>query len=215
MKFCWIFYDGATKKKTKVFISSVIEGYKDRRGAAEEATIELNRDKGFNFEAIRTESNKHPAEDKSSQKVCLDGVKECDIYLGIYPKNNYGWVKSPGGISPTHVEFKKARKCGKQCLIFVENTKEIDPRQSEFLEEVGEYVDGRFWNEFDFKELDRLKHQVYRALLKLMESNFEDCLPAYLKSLLCKYELIDVPWNEDVNSLPVSEVVQLELREKL
>lgn len=201
-------------KKTKVFISSVIGGYEDRRGAAEEATIELNRDRGLNFEAIRTESNKHPAEDKSSQKVCRDGVKECDVYLGIYPKNNYGCVKSPGGISSTHEEFKEACEYGKQRLIFVENTKEIDPRQSEFLKEVGEYVDGRFWNEFDFNELDRLKHQVYRALLKLMESNFEDCLPNYLKSLLCKYELIDVPWNKDVHSLPVSEVVQLELREK-
>jgi len=173
-------------RKTKVFISSVIGGYDDRRGAAEEATVELNRDKGFNFEAIRTESNRHPAEDKSSQKVCLDGVEECDIYLGIYPKNNYGWDESPVGVSPTHEEFRKARECGKLCLIF----------------------------EFEFGELDKLKHLVYRALLKLMEANFENCLPTYLKFLLYEYERIDRPWDEDVDSLPVSEVVQLELREE-
>ena len=199
-------------RKSKVFISSVISGYGDRRDTAEEATIELNRDKGFNFEAIRTESSKHPAEDKSSQKVCLDGVRECDIYLGIYPKNNYGWGESPVDISPTHEEFRKAREYGKQCLIFVENTNEIDPRQSEFLKEVGDYVEGRFWNEFEFEELGKLKHLVYRALLKLMESDFEDCLSNYLKSLLRKHERIDRLWGEDVDSLPVSKVVQLELR---
>jgi len=203
-----------TMRKTKVFISSVIGGYEDRRGAAEEATIELNRDKGFNFEAIRTESNRHPAEDKSSQKVCLDGVKECDIYLGIYPENNYGWGESPVGISPTHEEFRKARECGKQCIIFVENTKETDFRQDDFLKEVGDYVEGRFLNKFEFGELDKLKHLVYRALLKLMESNFENCLPTYLKFLLNEYERIDRPWDEDVDSIPVSEIVQLELREE-
>jgi len=203
-----------TMRKTKVFISSVIGGYEDRRGAAEEATIELNRDKGFNFEAIRTESNRHPAEDKSSQKVCLDGVKECDIYLGIFPKNNYGWDESPVGISPTHEEFRKARECGKQCLIFVENTKETDLKQDDFLKEVGDYVEGRYWNKFEFGELDKLKHLVYRALLKLTETKFEICLPTYLKSLLDEYERIDRPWAEDVDSLPVSEVVQLELREE-
>jgi len=178
------------------------------------AGVELNRDKGFNFEAIRTESNRHPAEDKSSQKVCLDGVKECDIYLGIYPKNNYGWDESPVGISPTHEEFRKARECGKLCLIFVENSKETDFKQDDFLKEVGDYVEGRFWNKFEFGELDKLKHLVYRALLKLMEANFENCLPTYLKFLLCEYERIDRPWDEDVDSLPVSEVVQLELREE-
>jgi len=201
-------------RKTKVFISSVIGGYEDRRGAAEEAIIELNGDKGFNFEAIRTESNRHPAEDKSSQKVCLDGVKVCDIYLGIYPKNNYGWDDSPVGISPTHEEFRKACECDKQCLIFVENSKETDFRQDDFLKEVGDYVKGRFWNKFELGELDKLKHLVYRALLKLMEANFENCLPNYLKFLLNEYELIDRPWDEDVDSLPISEVVQLELREE-
>jgi hypothetical protein len=40
-------------KKTKVFISSVITGFKEYRDAAEDAISELNRDKGFNFEAIR------------------------------------------------------------------------------------------------------------------------------------------------------------------
>ena len=116
-------------KKIKVFISSVIEGYKDRRDAAEEAIIELNRDQGFNFEAIRMEPNKHPALNKSSQKACLDGIKECEIYLGIYSRDRYG-KESPVGISPTHEEFREAVKFNRRRLVFVENTEKVDSRQS-------------------------------------------------------------------------------------
>lgn len=200
-------------RKVKVFISSVIKSYEDRRDAAEEAIIELNRDQGFNFEVIRMEPNKNPAVNKSPQKACLDSVKECDIYLGIYPRNNYGWKESPIGISPTHEEFRQAVKDNKCRLVFVENTKEVDPRQEEFLKEVGEYVKGRFWNEFESGNVNQLKHMVYRALWNLMKANFEDCLPNYLKAILQRYERIIRPWEES-DSLPTSEIVQLELREE-
>lgn len=201
-------------RKIKVFISSVIEGYKDHRDAVEEAIIELNKDQGFNFEVIRMESNKYPAVNKSPQKSCLDSVKECDIYLGIYPRNNYGWKESPVGISPTHEEFRQAVKDNKCCLILVENSKETDPRQEEFLKEVGEWVSGYFMNKFKSKNVNQLKHMVYRKLLNLMKTNFEDCLPNYLNSLLQRYERIIRPWEEKIGSLPISEIVQLEIREE-
>jgi len=162
--------------KSKVFISSVITGYKNYRDAAEDAIAELNRDKGFNFEAIRIEPNKYPAKNKSPQKACLDEVKECDIYLGIYGAS-YGWGDSPVGISPTHEEFREA-KGKKPCLIFVERVERIkrDPKQNEFLDEVEDYIEGRFRNNFETSESP--KHLVYRSLLTLMESNFEDSLPS-------------------------------------
>jgi hypothetical protein len=188
-------------KKTKVFISSVITGFKEYRDAAEDAISELNRDKGFNFEAIRIEPNKYPAKNKSSQKIEQDEVKACDIYLGIYGAS-YGWGDSPVGISPTHEEFREAKKGKKKCLIFVERVEKIkrDPQQNEFLNEVGNYIEGRFWNKFETSE--NLKHLIYRSLLNLMESNFEDSLPNYLKSLLLKYKQIDGLW------------IELELREE-
>ena len=197
-------------RKSKVFISSVITGYDDRRDAAEDAITDLNHVKGFNFEAIRIEPDKYPAENKSSQKACLDEVEACDIYLGIYGAS-YGWGDSPVGISPTHEEFRAANG-KKHCFIFVEKIERTkrESKQNKFLDEVGGYVDGRFWNVFE--TLGDLKQRVTITLLKFMEANFEECLPNYLKSILHKHERIDRLWAEDVDSLPVSEVVQLELR---
>ncbi len=197
---------------TKVFISSVNTGYKDRRDAAEDAINDLNRFRGFNFEAIRIEPDKHPAENKSSQKVCLNEVEACDIYLGIYGAS-YGWGDSPADISPTHEEFRAANG-KKYCFIFVEKIERTkrEPKQNEFLDEVGKYTKGLFWNKFE--TVGDLKHRITLALLNFMGANFEECLPNYLKSLLRKNERIDRLWPDDVDLLPVSEVVQLELRAK-
>jgi len=195
--------------KNKVFISSVIKGYKDHRDVVEEAIVELNRDEGFNFKVICME--KLPAQDKSSQKACLEGVKESHIYLGIFGER-YGWKDNPVGISPTHEEFRQAVKDKKHRLVFVEKVERRDPRQDELLEEIGDYVEGRFWNEFE--TLGELKHKVYRALLNLMKAGLEEYVPDYLRALLRKYERIVRPWEEDVDSLRVSETVQLEFVEK-
>jgi HEAT repeat protein/energy-coupling factor transporter ATP-binding protein EcfA2 len=206
--------NGGIMRKVKVFISSIISGYLDRRDAAEDAITELNHDECFNFNAIRIEANKHPAKNKSPQKACLDGVKESDIYLGIYPRNNYGSKISPLDISPTHEEFRQAVKENKCRLAFIENTKEIDPRQEIFLKEVGDYVEGRFLNIFEHRNVDQLKHLVYRALLNLMKANFKDCLPIYLKALLQRHKQIIRPWEEKIASLPINEIVQLKLVEQ-
>jgi len=113
-----------------------MQGYKKRRDVAEKALLELNRDLGFAFEVVRVEKDSMPALNSSSQDACLEAVKSCDIYVGIYPKDNYGWKESPVGISPTHEEFREAVKTKRPRVIFVENTKESDPDQSSFLAEV-------------------------------------------------------------------------------
>jgi len=201
-------------RKIKVFISSVIEGYKNRRDAVEEATIELNRDGRFKFEVVRVD--KFPAQDKSSQKACLDGVNESDIYLGIYGKG-YGWKDSPVGLSPTHEEFREAKNKN-PILVFVEDIpdKEREPEQREFFKEVEDYVDGRHRKKF--KTVSDLKHEVYRALLDLMNADFEQRLPDYSKSLLQNLqnerERINREWVDDIEPLRISDIVQLELMEE-
>ena len=187
-------------ENTKVFISSVIENYKDRRDAAEEAILELNIDQSFNFEAIRIESKKYPAVNKTPQKACLDGVKECDIYLGIFPRNKSS--------SPTEEEFGQAGNEKKCRFVFIENTQDIDPIQSEFLKEFKGWESGHFYNEFESGNVDQLKHMVYRALRNFMKANFEECRLNYLNTILKQYKQINRPWE---CSLPVSEIVQLEL----
>lgn len=53
------------------------------------------------------------------------------------------------GLSPTAEEFHRARHCG--ILILVSNkvvAKADEPKQAAFEEEVGGYVNGRFWRSF-------------------------------------------------------------------
>ena len=193
--------------KKKVFISSIIKGYRKRRDAAEKALLDLNRDVGFSFEAVCVNKDSMPALNKSPQAACIEAVQSCDIYLGIYPRNNYGWKGSPVGISPTHEEFRESVKRKKPKLIFVENTKETDPDQSRFLSEVGDYVDGRFINEF--LSLDDLKFKVYRALMYLMKTSFDEFRFNYSKALTNEYENIITPWTNDVNTLSINDVIEL------
>jgi hypothetical protein len=157
-------------KKLKIYISSPIIDYVGRRDAAEKAIMELNKLEDYNFEVIRIESGHHPAENRPSQEVCKEGVRRCDIYIGIFPKNRYGTINPSSGKSITHEEFDYAIEYGKCRLVFVENTKDIDKNQEKFLKHVGDYVEGRFWNEFEEGNLDELKYLVYISLKNLMKS---------------------------------------------
>lgn len=166
----------------KIFISSVIKGYQDRRDAAEKAINNLRHDLNLDLRTIRLDSDNSPSLGSSSQQACLDGVNSCDIYIGIYPKSLYGWDKSPVGISPTHEEYREARKNKKIILIFVESLKEgeiEDLKQNDFLKEVGDYISGSFWNEFS--DLKDLEHKVYRSLVSLLSNKPVDTIKENLK----------------------------------
>lgn len=155
----------------KIFISSIIEGYEDQRDTAEKTVNNLRNDLNLDLRVIRLDPKSTPSLDSSSQQACLDGVNSCDIYLGIYPRNRYGWDKSPIGISPTHEEYREARNKEKIILVFVEKLKEgelEDSNQKEFLREVGDYISGSFWNEFS--DLRELEHKVYRSLVNLLSN---------------------------------------------
>ncbi|MDD3713117.1 MAG: DUF4062 domain-containing protein [Candidatus Izemoplasmatales bacterium] len=58
-----------------------------------------------------------PAADRRADKVYLDQVDRCDVYLGLLG-NDYGYEDAQG-VSPTEREFDRATSAGKQRLIFV------------------------------------------------------------------------------------------------
>lgn len=58
-----------------------------------------------------------PASDRRADQVYLDGVKRCDIYLGIFG-NDYGF-EDKKGVSPTEHEFDHATKCGIPRFVYV------------------------------------------------------------------------------------------------
>ena len=73
---------------TKVFISSVITGFEAQRAAARSAVESLR------LQPIMAERD-FGAKPYTSQEACLDGVRQCDIYLGIFG-TRYGFVTASG-----------------------------------------------------------------------------------------------------------------------
>lgn len=90
--------------KPIVFISSVSEGYQHIRQVAREA-IERAGGRPIGIEDFS-------AKDKSSRNACLDGVRDCDVYLGIFGAR-YGFI-TPSGRSATEEEFDEAVQLGEE-----------------------------------------------------------------------------------------------------
>jgi len=147
--------------KPIVFISSVAHRYEHVRQAAREA-IRKAGGQPIGFEDF-------PAQDKSSRNACLDGVRNSDLYVGIFGAR-YGSI-TPSGRSATEEEFDEATCLGKPRLIFVEEVKECEEKQASFLKRAGDYRQGRFWKKFktleDLKEI--LKETLKEALTNLMK----------------------------------------------
>ncbi len=158
--------------KPIVFISSVSEGYKQIREAAREEIKKVGG-QPIGFEDFT-------AKDKSSRNACLDGVRDSDVYLGIFGAR-YGFI-TPSGRSATEEEFDEAMQLGKRRLIFVEEVKEHEPKQQAFLNRVGDYQSGRFWKKFktpeDLKKgLSKTLKEIFSSLMKgLSESQLKERL---------------------------------------
>jgi hypothetical protein len=158
--------------KPIVFISSVSEGYEHIRQTARDA-IAKTGGKPIGFEDFH-------ALDKSSRNACLDGVRDCDIYVGILGVR-YGWI-TPSGLSATEEEFNEAVHLGKRRLIFIEEADRPEEKQEGFVKRVGDYKSGRFWKKFKTPEdlkriLEAGLKEVFITLMKgLSESQIKDRL---------------------------------------
>lgn len=121
-----------------VFISSVIGGFQEVRGAAATAV---------------TASGMHPVQSEelsaapsSSQRALLDQVAAAEYYLLLLGAR-YGEAHA-GATSPTEDEYNEAARLGKPILILVQEI-ELEPRQREFLERIrGNWGEGVFYGRF-------------------------------------------------------------------
>ena len=124
----------------KVFISSVTYLLKEER-AALVPFLRL-----FDHEPLRFED--FSAQDRSSREACLAGVEAADVYVLLLGPR-YGQPFVDTGLSPTAEEFKRARQRSIPILVFNKVLEEADEAaQSAFKDEVGHYVNGRFWRSF-------------------------------------------------------------------
>ncbi len=105
-----------------------------------------------------------PATDKRSDKVYLQEVQRCDIYLAIFGKD-YGF-ENASGISPTEIEFDYATAHHKTRLVFLttHTTKERHPKEVKFVIKAQEVLVRK-----RFSTADELKAAVYAALIRYLE----------------------------------------------
>jgi len=121
----------------KVYVSST---YKDLQEHRREVELVLRR-----MGCLDVAMEYYGAEDRRPVDKCLEDVKACDVYLGIFGWR-YGYVpdeNNPDRRSITEMEYRQALD-KKTCLIFLEGNKEIWPT---------EYIDR------DATQIDNLRQQ--------------------------------------------------------
>lgn len=171
--------------KPIVFISSVSEGYEAIRKAARDAIIYAGG-QPLGFEDFG-------AMNKSPRNACLDGVRDCDVYVGILG-SRYGWI-TPSGLSATEEELKEAVETGKKRLIFVEEVSMREEKQEEFIRRAGDYKLGRFWNKF--RTAEDLKKDLKQALKEIFASLNKELSEFQLKNRIEKEALAPLSYNHE------------------
>lgn len=156
-------------KKQRVFVSSVMKDFGDRREAARQALEEEG------IEAVLAEELE--AQAGAPRTVILDEIiPSCDAVVGVYG-SRYGWIGSQGGLSPTEEEYDKARELFKPVYAFIDrmDRRAPEPRQQQFLEKVQNWDQGLTRNEFF--SLEELQQKIKVAL------RGRDLSPRYRKFL--------------------------------
>ncbi|WP_223475041.1 DUF4062 domain-containing protein [Oricola indica] len=137
----------------KIFVSSIITGYEDRRAAVFEAVETLSH------EIIRAED--FGVSTSSPRVACLQGVRDADLVVLIVGER-YGYPQQ-SGLSATHEEFREAKE-SKEIIALIEEDVQRDSAQAAFLKEVQDWQGGVFTE--NFRSPDDLRRKVTRFLHK-------------------------------------------------
>ena len=86
-----------------IYISSTYEDLKNERQAAAQAVRRL----GHSTKAMEDDA----ASDKRPLDKCLEDVRKCDAYVGIFAWR-YGFIPDGTDKSITHLEYEAAKKAG-------------------------------------------------------------------------------------------------------
>ena len=140
----------------RVFVSSVMRGYEDRREAARQAILEIGMSP-IMAEDLMAKSG------APREVVLVEGILNSDAMVGIYG-NRYGWTGAQSGLSPTEEEYDRAREQWKPIYAFIDRIQrgEPEPRQGQFLQKVQNWDTGVTRNEFH--SLKELKNKIKQAL---------------------------------------------------
>ncbi len=142
----------------RVFVSSVVEGFRAYREAAREAIGELGA------QSILVNED-FPSLATSPRNACLDAVDSSDIFVLIVGERG-GWV-APSGRLVVEEEYDQAQVQKLPVVVFVKEG-ERDEDAGRLTAKVSEFVDGSLRRTFGSPET--LAHEVRRALRPLVEA---------------------------------------------
>ena len=144
--------------RSRVFVSSVIEGFAEYRQAARNG-IEQAGGEGVLV------NEDFPSQASSSRNTCLDAIDSCDVFLLVLGARG-GW-KTPSGRLVVEEEFEHARARKVPVLVFLEDV----PRDADgegLARILSDYVDGNF--RVKFSGAAELRDQVERALRTIVNT---------------------------------------------
>ena len=138
-------------RRQRVFISSVMRDYQDRRYAAAEAIRALG------MEPILAETIN--ASGGTPRDVILnDVISSCQAVVGIYGPH-YGWSEGQSELSPTEEEYDRARELYKPVYAFIDRMENetVEPSQAAFIDKVQNWDIGvlrrEFWSPGELQDL--------------------------------------------------------------
>lgn len=99
-----------------------------------------------------------------SRESCLDGVASSDVYLLLLGPH-YGYRFPETDQSATHDELIEARRKGTDTIVFRKEGISPDPDQAAFINQVGDYARGAFWD--DYSDVSDLLTKVASAIRRL------------------------------------------------
>ncbi|NIM12580.1 MAG: SUMF1/EgtB/PvdO family nonheme iron enzyme, partial [Candidatus Aminicenantes bacterium] len=174
----------------KIYISSTYEDLKKEREAAAKAIRRL----GHTDIAMENDV----AYDKRPVDKCLEDVRNCDVYVGIFAWR-YGDIPEGQNKSITHLEYEEAQKAGKDCLIFLLDeeadwsVKKIDRKEKrDKIERLRSELQKRHGVSF-FSNADELSGLVSPAVSRLLDAQ----KPSPVIQTSWKFEE-DFKWLEDL-----------------
>lgn len=144
----------------RIFISST---YEDLKAYRKDVYVRLT-DIGHDVLAMED----YLASDKRSLERCLEDVRSCDIYVGIFAWR-YGYIPPGETRSITECEYREAIRLGKECLIFLCEDglswpiKMTDQNRAQ-IEQLREELGTRHTCKF-FSGVDQLGSAVVRSIL--------------------------------------------------
>ncbi|MBW2045504.1 MAG: DUF4062 domain-containing protein [Deltaproteobacteria bacterium] len=144
--------------KPRVFVSSVIEDFKEYREAARKGILLAGG------EPILIED--YPSLTVSPRDACLDGVVSSDILLSIIGER--AGSLAPSGKLVVEEEYEEARQRNLCILVFVKTIKR-DQQAENFVNRLSEYVNGVFRTTFITP--DELQKAVEKALAPIIQHN--------------------------------------------